>query len=193
MSPPYVMLADIPEAERDALLNRLAKGLVPAEGLPARLPQWVHKVPVWQLEGQAQPPLLYDKQAFPTSMQFEPISVSYWLEALRDRVDVAFDQNAIFWGQEGYLHVRVLEQPDDSITSTGMPGRRPKGKQLIEAEFRRRAASNECEHSLEGEARALCAWFAKHHPMADQPSQKTVENNIRAAHRGWRDRVNPTK
>ncbi len=50
MASPYVWLADIPEAERETLLHRLAKGLDTAEGLPATLPSWV-QVPVWQLGG----------------------------------------------------------------------------------------------------------------------------------------------
>jgi hypothetical protein len=81
MSVPYVMLADIPEADRNAFLNSLAKRQVAAEGLPARLPEWapIKRVPRWASEGQCQPPAPYEKYASPTSMQFEPISDAYWL------------------------------------------------------------------------------------------------------------------
>ncbi len=110
-------------------------------------------------------------------MQSYSISVDYWLEALHGRVDVAFGQNAVFRGHEGYLHVRVLQEQEDDFTLTGMPGRPSKGKEIIEAEFQRRAATNECEQSLEGEARVLCAWFKRHHPLVGAPTQKTIQNN----------------
>jgi hypothetical protein len=183
MELPYVWLADIPEADRETLLHRLAKGLGTAEGLPATLPSWVQKVPVWELGGQPQRPLAYAEQAHPNSMQSYQISVDYWLEALHGRVDVAFGQNAVFWGHEGYLHVRVL-QHDDSITSTGMPGRPSKAKHLIDAEFERRVAADECEPSLAGEVRALLHWVRVHYPHVAPPNQKTVENNIRLRYAG---------
>lgn len=185
MVSPLVWLANIPEIERDTLLHRLAKGLDTAEGLPATLPSWVQKVPVWQLGGHPQPPLPYAEQARPSSMQPYPISMDYWLEALRGRVDVAFDENAVFWGHEGYLNVRIFRH-DDGLTSTGMPGRPSKAKHLIDAEFERRVDANECEASLAGEARALRSFLKKQHPYVEQPEQKTVENNIRAGHAAWK-------
>jgi hypothetical protein len=190
----YVWLADIPEAKREVLLNRLAKGLDTAEGLPATLSSSVQKVPVWQLGGQPQPPLPYAEQARPNSMESSPITVDYWLEALHGRVDVAFDDNAVFWGHEGYLNVRIF-QHDDGMISTGMPGRPSKAKQLIDDEFERRVAADECEPSLAGEARVLRDWLKKQHPDADRPEQKTVENNIRAGHAAWKGNrgQHPTK
>src|SRR5215472_18438958 len=100
MVSPLVWLADIPEAERDTLLHRLAKGLDTAEGLPATLSATVQKVPRWQLGGQPQPPLPYEEQAYPSSMQPYSISLEYWREALQGRVDVVFEQNAVFCGHE---------------------------------------------------------------------------------------------
>jgi len=184
MVSPYVWLADIPEAERDTLLHRLAKGLALGEGLPATLPLWVHTSPVWQSGGSAQPSIPYAKQARPNTMQSCLISVDYWLEALHGRVDVAFGQNAVFWGHQGYLNVRIL-QHDDGVTSTGMPGRPSKAKHLIDAEFERRVAAEECEPALVDEARALREWLKNHHPHVAQPEQKTVENNIRSGHMKW--------
>jgi hypothetical protein len=105
---------------------------------------------------------------------------------LTGRVEVVFDQNAVFWGDQGYLHVRVLQKQDDSITSTGMPGRPSKAKDLIDSEFQRRVASDECEPSLEGEARALRGWVKMHYPHVAQPQQKTVVNNIRGGYKTWR-------
>ncbi len=191
---PLVWLADIPEVERDTLLHRLAKGLDTAEGLPATLPSWVQKVPVWQLGGQPQPPLPYEQQAHPNSMQPCPISVDYWREALHGRVDIAFDDNAVFWGHEGYLSVRIFRQ-DDGITSTGMPGRPSKAKHLVDAEFERRVAANECEPSLAAEAGALRRLLKKKHPDVAQPAQDTVQNNIRAGYAAWKGNrgQHPTK
>jgi hypothetical protein len=60
MSPPYVMLADVPEAERDLLLDNLTNGRAIAEGILANLARWVR---------------LFErpKDAFPVSMEHEPV------------------------------------------------------------------------------------------------------------------------
>jgi hypothetical protein len=192
MSQPFVMLADVPEPDREALLKQLGKGLARAEGLPAQY-CGVGKLPIWALDGQPQRVPQYAAGASLTSMQFEPISHGYWLEALRGRVDVDFDQNAVFWGREGYLHVRLLREQDEGIKSTGMPGRPSKGKYLIDAELERRIAANECEPLLAGEARYLLHWFKTNYPQAHPPTQKLVENNIRRRYAAWKaGRAEPT-
>jgi hypothetical protein len=185
------MLADIPELDRDVLLNRLAKRLATAEGLPARLPIWAvpRKVPVRTSGGQPQSPTPYAQYASPTSMEFEHIPDAYWLEVLRDQVEVVFDQNAVFWGECGYLHVRISQQHDDSITSTGMPGRPSMARDLIDDEFQRRVDADECELSTKGEAGKLLGWLKKKYPGVPRPTQKTIENNIRKGHRSWRGRT----
>jgi hypothetical protein len=81
--------------------------------------------------------------------------------------------------------VRIF-QHDDGMTSTGMPGRPSKAKHLIDAEFERRVAADECEPSLAGEARALRHLLKKQHPYVEQPKQTTVENNIRAGYAAWK-------
>jgi hypothetical protein len=146
MSLPYFMLSDTPELNRDALLDRLQKRLATAEGLPAQL-----RLPMWD-RGQQSLSALSAKYAFPTSMQFESIPESYWYEAKSGRVEVVFNQNVVFCGDQGYLHVRVLKQEDEGLTSTGMPGRPSKGKDLINAEFQRRVSANECEQTLDAQA-----------------------------------------
>jgi len=181
----YVMLADIPETDRCAFLNSLAKRQAEAEGIPATLPAAWNR-PHWL------PPAIWPQDASPTNMQFETISDAYWLEALSGRVSVAFDQNTVFWGDQGYLRVRVL-RPEFTTIPTGTPGRPPKGKQLIEGEFQCRAAANECKDTLEDEAQALHAWFKTQNPTADLPTQKTIANNIRTPYRQWRAQRYPTK
>ena len=194
MPSPYVNLAEITEADRDALLYRLAKRST-AEGLPATLPEWaLPNIPEWARAQTIPPgilmdPLSYAQHAFPKSMQFEQISEAYWLEALSGRVSVLFHQNAVFWGRQGYIHVRVLQEHADGVSSTGMPGRPSKAKHLIDDAFKRRAASNECESSLAGEARALRHWLKADSPHLAQPGQKTVENNIRASYIAWKSRA----
>lgn len=182
---PYIMLSDIPETDRSAFLNSLAKRQALAEGIPAMMPTaWGR--PHWL------PPAIWPRDASPTSMQFEAISDAYWLEALSGRVSVVFDQNTVVWGDQGYLQVRVL-QPEITMIPTGAPGRPSKGKQPILNEFQRRADANECEDTLEGEVRALLLWFKTHYPTAEQPTQKTVQNYTRTPYRQWRGRVHPTK
>jgi len=67
---------------------------------------------------------------------------------------------------------------DDHIT-TGMPGRRPKGAEIIKAELTRRIAAKELEVSLAAQSRALADWYHEIYPMNDSPTPKVIENNLR--------------
>lgn len=62
---------------------------------------------------------------------------------------------------------------------TGSAGRPSKGKSLYLAEFHRRNESGQLNKTLSEESRYLKEWFQKHHPLADQPTHKTIENTIR--------------
>jgi len=68
------------------------------------------------------------------------------------------------------------------IVSSGAAGR-PSSMHLIRREHRRRLDAGEAHESLADEARYLAIWLAQQHPMAPQPTAKTVENAIREAHR----------
>lgn len=62
---------------------------------------------------------------------------------------------------------------------TGSAGRPSKGKSLYLAEFHRRNEEGQLHKKLSEESRHLKEWFQKHHPLADQPTTKTIENTIR--------------
>ena len=76
---------------------------------------------------------------------------------------------------------------DDDLgpISTGMPGRPSKGKHLIEDEFDRRCGVGEVLSTVAEEAKALLSWYREAYRKEPPPTQKTTENNIRAAHRRW--------
>ena len=90
-----------------------------------------------------------------------------------------------FWNRYKVAKSR-LRSPDKSSPdphATGLPGRPPKLKHLIEQEFRRRAEAGEVCSSLAAEARALRDWAAESHPKAPTPTEKTIANNIRDPYR----------
>ena len=70
---------------------------------------------------------------------------------------------------------------------TGAPGRPSRGMHVVRAEFDRRRADDECEPSLRQEAAALERWFHQRYPEAGPLTAKTIENNIRADYRDWKD------
>jgi hypothetical protein len=72
-----------------------------------------------------------------------------------------------------------------AVAGSGMPGRPSKGKHLIEDEFRRRCETGEVLESLDGEAKALLAWYKDNYRTAQRPTVKTVTNNIRTSHRKY--------
>ncbi len=76
--------------------------------------------------------------------------------------------------------------------SSGFPGRPPKGKHLIEQEFRRRADAGEVCSTLPEEARALLEWLKGEHQSAPPPTVKTITNNIRGLYRKYEQKQRPT-
>jgi hypothetical protein len=74
---------------------------------------------------------------------------------------------------------------DISSTPTGMPGRPSKGKNLIEDECARRIRDGRALPTLADEARALFDWYKAEYPKEERPTEKTIQNNIRAYHREW--------
>lgn len=68
------------------------------------------------------------------------------------------------------------------IITTGTAGR-PTSMHLIRPEHMRRLAAGEAHTSVSAEASHLAEWFKSVHPDAPQPTAKTIENAIRAAHR----------
>lgn len=83
----------------------------------------------------------------------------------------------------------VPETKVEVILQSGMPGRPPKSKHLVEDEFRRRAAAGELAESLAIEAQALLDWLRSTYPMHPVPTVRTIQNNIRDHYR----RLMPTK
>lgn len=65
----------------------------------------------------------------------------------------------------------------------GEPGRPSLGRELYQAEHKRRLESNEAEQSVKVEAAYLAEWMRANHGTLQQPTQGTIENRIRAAHR----------
>jgi hypothetical protein len=68
---------------------------------------------------------------------------------------------------------------DEAALRTGMAGRPTKGRDIILAEFARRAAAGGMLPTLKAEATALRTWFRETHPNADQPGQGATENTLR--------------
>jgi len=76
---------------------------------------------------------------------------------------------------------------------TGSPGR-PTISHLIEAEYNRRQVAGETNAELKDEAAALHGWAEISHPMARTPTVTTIQNQIRSAHRAFREsQPKPTK
>ncbi len=90
-----------------------------------------------------------------------------------------------FWRRYKVAKSR-LRSPDKGSPdpyATGLPGRPPKLKHLIEQEFRHRVETGKVCSSLRAEARALRDWAAESHPTAPTPTEKTIVNNIRGPYR----------
>jgi hypothetical protein len=77
-----------------------------------------------------------------------------------------------------------------AISRTGAAGR-PSSMYLIHPEHERRMAAGEAYVSLAAEAEYLAGWFRKTHPSKPTPKPRTIENQIRDAHRQHRGA--PTK
>jgi hypothetical protein len=74
-----------PDEAKAELRGDLAAGRIVAEGVPARWDE-------------------FDLEAYITRHQIEPISEAYWLD---DQATVYFDQNSMFAGSIGYIHIRI--------------------------------------------------------------------------------------
>lgn len=75
--------------------------------------------------------------------------------------------------------------------SSGAPGR-PSSMHLIEGEFQRRVNAREANPVLADEARSLRSWLVSAYPSAAPPSEKTIKNRLRAAHKGFMKARNST-
>jgi hypothetical protein len=75
--------------------------------------------------------------------------------------------------------------PDPDPYRTGLPGRPPKIKHLIEQEFRRRAEAGQVISPLAAEARVLREWARHKHPSAPPPTEKTIQNSLRDLYREY--------
>jgi len=82
------------------------------------------------------------------------------------------------------LKIFLSGQGDPEPIRSGAPGR-PTSMQLVIAEAERRRALGETDKSVGNEAKILKLWFGTKHSRATQPSAKTIENNIRRAHKEW--------
>ena len=69
-----------------------------------------------------------------------------------------------------------------SETHSGFAGR-PTAKHLIKSEFERMVEENRVPAKLKDTAEVLAEWFSGTYPRLVQPSVRTIENNIRDAHR----------
>jgi hypothetical protein len=88
------------------------------------------------------------------------------------------------YGEKIAAWLAEREQQEAAIIPTGMPGRRGKGKHLIEDEFIRREADRADRGedkllNLADEAKSLREWLIANYPKAERPTVKTIRNNIR--------------
>lgn len=96
---------------------------------------------------------------------------------------------AVLWPDCAWPTVQALIAPqassvaNTSLIPTGMPGRPSKGKDLIQAELRRRIESGAALDTLKAEVQALADWYKIQYPQAQQPKMKTLENSMRAIFR----------
>lgn len=72
---------------------------------------------------------------------------------------------------------------------TGLPGRRPKGRDIILAEFSRRQEAGETLGLLAEEARAILNWFGERYPDADRPKLGSTKNLLRSAFNSIKNRI----
>jgi len=75
---------------------------------------------------------------------------------------------------------------DEVFTRSGFPERPSKGKHLIDDELERRIVAEAALPSLVDEAKALLDWLIQQHPKVARPTEKTIQENIRARHRQWK-------
>jgi hypothetical protein len=80
------------------------------------------------------------------------------------------------------------EESSPPIYRTGAPGK-PTSMHLVEAEFRARCDRGEAKPTIGDEAEILAEWLRRTHPNAPPLTPKTVKNQLRAAHREWRDKA----
>ena len=101
------------------------------------------------------------------------------------------DEDARKPGAEANLIDVEENEERDPAYFTRLPGR-PSIRHLIIKEFERRAGEGETEPDLPDEAAALYEWAEREHPRFPTPTQKTIENHIRAPYRKLAT-DNPTK
>src|SRR5438477_12125704 len=65
---------------------------------------------------------------------------------------------------------------------TGAPGR-PTSMHLIEQEFHLRVAAGQICDTLQAESEYLLSWLRQEHPLAPQPTLKTIKNRLRVVYR----------
>lgn len=83
--------------------------------------------------------------------------------------------------------VQILDEryaPAIEISGSGSPGK-PTSRHLFMEEHRRRCEAGTAHKAVKVEAERLEAWMREHHPNAPGGKAKTIENNIRDAHRAW--------
>lgn len=73
------------------------------------------------------------------------------------------------------------------VVATGSPGR-PTSMHLVAAEHKRRLVNGLAERGVRAEAKVLEEWLKQTHPKAPTLTAKTIENNIRTAHRTQKTR-----
>jgi hypothetical protein len=74
---------------------------------------------------------------------------------------------------------------EQGANRTGAPGR-PSSMHLVLVESSRRRESGEAVQSVTAEAKILKEWFDKNHAGMPVLTAKTIENNIRDKHNGWK-------
>lgn len=85
--------------------------------------------------------------------------------------------------------IHILPHGPADNMRTGVPGRPPKGIEIIRAEFERRVAAGEKAASLAAESRALADWYHRAYPLCDRASPKTIANNIRSNYNATRPKL----
>jgi hypothetical protein len=124
---------------------------------------------------------------------FAYLDEEHWLKGHDDSLQ---NRHGCQWGRLMVLKSDIARLwPFDQIAGpapllrTGAPGR-PSSMHLVEAAFDARCARGEVAASLTEEAESLADWLKRAHPSAPPLTPKTIQNNLRAAFRQYKEARN---
>jgi hypothetical protein len=124
---------------------------------------------------------------------FAYLDEEHWLKGHDDSLQSRHGRQ---WGRLMVLKSDVARfWPLDEAAGVGYPLRsgtpgRPTAMHLVQAEFDARCARGEVAASLTAEAQDLLNWLRRAHPSAPPLTPKTIQNNLRAAFRQYKEARN---